>query len=562
MKTFDPDFIISLINEEYDYTFVAKITYSNGTSLGYTVRDVPVKYDGYVYNPYDFNVDSVNYSSSMAVDQITVRFGNADLAFSAILLSSGDVIGATLEIIFIVMENNQPAADQAFILFSGLISNFDISDEQAVVYVVNYLIFWNKRVLRKALSSCRWSFQGIECGYGDLIKSHTLSNSVWGEGECTITPYLENDFTDAANMSTGWTTFQLSVLTEWATFSMGPVMGGLKLTDNTNASPHFISQDSSVTGSDYCTISVFALKAERDKMALFVMNASGTDYFYGTFNLTTGVANTPADAGSATVTESGIIDCGNGCYYCYVTGKINVAGTNSGRIYLLDNSYNLSYAGGEVNNSGLYVYSPRLIQATTDHLPGLDRSEVQGASILRENSDTNQYHLLSTSAALKEYGNDLFFGIFVRREAITARNLAMKVTIPGDSDNYWVIYDLGNVEINTTFSAGNATLSDYGIIDYGKGWYYCWSKGDLGSNNLTAYFQIFLLDASFNWQYNGTQSYLWLYDVFAKEMNINKRCNKTYEDCTKYGRTNYFGGFRFLPAITEQIVWWGRSPSY
>jgi len=37
-------------------------------------------------------------------------------------------------------------------------------------------------------------------------------------------------------------------------------------------------------------------------------------------------------------------------------------------------------------------------------------------------------------------------------------------------------------------------------------------------------------------------------------------CNKSYERCSALGRTDYFGGFRFFPAIEEKEIWWGKKP--
>ena len=36
-------------------------------------------------------------------------------------------------------------------------------------------------------------------------------------------------------------------------------------------------------------------------------------------------------------------------------------------------------------------------------------------------------------------------------------------------------------------------------------------------------------------------------------------CDQSYEQCVALANTNNFGGFRFLPDITEKEVWWGRS---
>jgi len=36
-------------------------------------------------------------------------------------------------------------------------------------------------------------------------------------------------------------------------------------------------------------------------------------------------------------------------------------------------------------------------------------------------------------------------------------------------------------------------------------------------------------------------------------------CDKSYDRCNALSNTNSFGGFRFLPAISEREIWWGRK---
>ncbi len=36
-------------------------------------------------------------------------------------------------------------------------------------------------------------------------------------------------------------------------------------------------------------------------------------------------------------------------------------------------------------------------------------------------------------------------------------------------------------------------------------------------------------------------------------------CDKTYERCLELGNTSRFRGFRYLPSITEQEIWWGQK---
>jgi len=38
-------------------------------------------------------------------------------------------------------------------------------------------------------------------------------------------------------------------------------------------------------------------------------------------------------------------------------------------------------------------------------------------------------------------------------------------------------------------------------------------------------------------------------------------CDQTWDRCTKLNNTANFGGFRFLPAMMEKKIWWGKIPS-
>lgn len=60
-----------------------------------------------------------------------------------------------------------------------------------------------------------------------------------------------------------------------------------------------------------------------------------------------------------------------------------------------------------------------------------------------------------------------------------------------------------------------------------------------------------LCQSSCRWEFKGTEC------GYTGEQDW---CDQSYERCGSLGRTDYFGGFRFLPAIEEKDIWWGRSP--
>jgi hypothetical protein len=41
--------------------------------------------------------------------------------------------------------------------------------------------------------------------------------------------------------------------------------------------------------------------------------------------------------------------------------------------------------------------------------------------------------------------------------------------------------------------------------------------------------------------------------------SVKSVCDKSYDTCLLLGNEARFGGFRFLPVIAEQELWWGRT---
>jgi phage-related protein len=58
--------------------------------------------------------------------------------------------------------------------------------------------------------------------------------------------------------------------------------------------------------------------------------------------------------------------------------------------------------------------------------------------------------------------------------------------------------------------------------------------------------------ANCRWEFKGLEC------TYAGEATS---CNKSWERCSALNNTLNYGGFRFLPSTSEQVVWWGRNPS-
>lgn len=52
------------------------------------------------------------------------------------------------------------------------------------------------------------------------------------------------------------------------------------------------------------------------------------------------------------------------------------------------------------------------------------------------------------------------------------------------------------------------------------------------------------------WDFKGTE---------CGYVGAATRCDRSYANCTALSNTDSFGGFRFLPAVQEADIWWGRT---
>jgi hypothetical protein len=44
-------------------------------------------------------------------------------------------------------------------------------------------------------------------------------------------------------------------------------------------------------------------------------------------------------------------------------------------------------------------------------------------------------------------------------------------------------------------------------------------------------------------------------------LQSGESCDREYNQCSQWGHTAYFGGFRFLPSLVDKDIWWGSVPS-
>lgn len=162
MKTFDPNIVLELAKEGMRFFLLIELQLVGGT-YRYNNSDIDLYSGGNKYAALDFTFDKMETSADMGVDSVNFKFNSANGGITAIILSE-DILGqrALLSFICIADDHTIIAAET---LFYGLISDWEIAEDQDTIEVQNELILWRKETLRTCQSSCRWEFKGTECTY-------------------------------------------------------------------------------------------------------------------------------------------------------------------------------------------------------------------------------------------------------------------------------------------------------------------------------------------------------------------------------------------------------------
>jgi hypothetical protein len=163
MRNIDTNLLAELSKEILQDFFLLELNFTS--HLYYTTLDRPLVYNTNRYEPMAFTAGDVKIASVLSVDKISIEIDNAGLQFSQHLLSE-DQRGKWCKLLYGVLLTDQTVAVSE--LFYGYLGAWTIEgDSKARLTIVNEFIFWAKKALRSAASSCPWVFKlpGGECGY-------------------------------------------------------------------------------------------------------------------------------------------------------------------------------------------------------------------------------------------------------------------------------------------------------------------------------------------------------------------------------------------------------------
>jgi len=195
MRDFDNSYLLQLSAEEATVFWLVDMEISGTTHQYFCSLDLDILYDGNLYQSFEFKVNPISYSLSMAVDKVELNFANVDLIMSSILLNNA-VKKRPIILYLGAMDGMTPLVEA---VFYGIVSEWDADEKQAEIQIVNEFIFWNKKTLRLPSDLCQWPFKdSAECGY---TGSETQCNKTYARcselgnsdqfGGCRFMPALE-----------------------------------------------------------------------------------------------------------------------------------------------------------------------------------------------------------------------------------------------------------------------------------------------------------------------------------------------------------------------------------
>jgi phage-related protein len=162
MKNYNSTFAAELEKEQLNFFIALKLSFAS--TYYYSDVDRPVHYDGQRYLPLDMKVSNINYASSGSVDYVTLDIANQNLNMSALLLGE-DVRNKQVTIYIGELDLATHQVIGLEEIFIGLLSEYQIEEDQVQIQVANELILWRKKPLRSLSATCPWDFKGTECAY-------------------------------------------------------------------------------------------------------------------------------------------------------------------------------------------------------------------------------------------------------------------------------------------------------------------------------------------------------------------------------------------------------------
>ena len=179
MRNWPADLLTQLQSEGYrPYHLVA---FDFSTPLRYANCDIPLVYNGDLFNPRPFEVPEITHSIGSSVDKVTIEIDMADRDATLLEEFVGGTPGDTTVHVYLQVLDTDMQELSTGIIFQGKVDSYEYSASILRISVASFHSLWNKKSMERSSASCRRNFKQADCGYGGI---ETWCDRSWGR--CTI----------------------------------------------------------------------------------------------------------------------------------------------------------------------------------------------------------------------------------------------------------------------------------------------------------------------------------------------------------------------------------------
>lgn len=166
MRNWPAGLLAQLQSEGYRPHYLIAFNFS--TPLRYTNCDVPLVYDGNLYNPRPFDIPEISHSIGSNVDKVTIEIDMADRDASLLEEFVGGTPGDIYTHIYLQVLDDDMQEISTGTVFQGKIDSYNYDPPELMVPVTSFHSLWNKRSMEISTPTCRRNFKRSDCGYGGV----------------------------------------------------------------------------------------------------------------------------------------------------------------------------------------------------------------------------------------------------------------------------------------------------------------------------------------------------------------------------------------------------------
>jgi len=166
MRNWPANFIAQLQSEGYRPYYL--VFFNFDTPLRYTNCDIPLEYDGNLYNPRPLDVPEISYTIGSSVDSVSIEIDMADRNASLLDEFVGGTPGDVAAFVYMQVLNDDMQEIATISIFQGKIDAYSYSGGMLEVTVASFHSLWNKMSMEKSTASCRRNFKQPDCGYAGI----------------------------------------------------------------------------------------------------------------------------------------------------------------------------------------------------------------------------------------------------------------------------------------------------------------------------------------------------------------------------------------------------------